>query len=116
MKKILLYVVLKEIFKKKVKDFNLDQLSELLIELDINNHNLTPVIEGLNGLSTPHLEYRLQELTFYNILSQSPSYHITEKGIIYINGQTKTIYENEYYKDFIELTNKLIDKILIIFY
>jgi len=46
MKKKLLYVVLKEIFEKKVKNFNLDQLSELLIELDANNHNLTPVIEG----------------------------------------------------------------------
>ena len=113
MKKILLYVVLKEIFEKKVKDFNLDQLSKLLIELDINNHNLTPVIEGLNGLSTPHLEYRIQELILYNILNQSSPYHLTENGIIYINGQTKTIYENEDYKDFIELTNKLIDKILI---
>jgi len=116
MKKKLLYVVLKEIFEKKVKDFNLDQLSELLIELDTHSHNLTPVIEGLNGLSTPHLEYRLQELIIYNILNQSSPYHLTEKGIMYINEQTKTIYENEDYKDFIKVTNKLIDKILIMSY
>ena len=113
MKKKLLYVVLKEIFEKKVKDFNLDQLSELLIELDVNNHNLTPVIEGLNGLCTPHLEYRLCELVIFNILNQGSPYHLTKNGLEYINEQTKPIYENQDFKGFLELTNKLIDEILI---
>lgn len=109
-KKNMLYIILKEIFEKKIKNFNLNQLSKLLIELDANNYNLTPVIETLHGLNTPYLENRLQELIIFNILNQNSYYHLTEEGILYINEQTKLIYENDDYKDFIEITNKIIDK------
>jgi len=113
MKKILLYIVLKEILNKEIENFSSKQLSELLIELDANNYNLTEIIEDLNGLSTPHLEYRLQELIIFNILNQSTLYYLTANGITYINEQTKITYENKEYKDFIELTGKLIDKVFL---
>ena len=113
MKKIKFYVVLKEIFKRKIDSLDINQLSKLLIAFDDNDINLTPVIEGLNGLCTPHLEYRLRELVIFNILNQGSPYHLTKSGLEYISEQTKTIYENEEYKDFIEITNKLIDEILI---
>jgi len=112
--KNMLYVVLKEIFKK-IKNFNLDQFSKFLIKLDAANYNLTPVIETLHGLNTPYLENRLQELIIFNILNQTSSiyYTLTKEGVKYINEQTKLIYENDDYKDFIETTNKLIDKIFM---
>lgn len=112
-KKILFFVVLKEIFERKIEGFNLDQLSELCIELDVNNYNLTSIIEGLNGLSTPHLEYRLQELIIFGILNKNTSYYLTKKSIVYVDEQTKIIYENKDYKDFIGLTNKLVGGIFL---
>jgi len=110
----MLFVVLKEIFKKQTKGFNLEQFSKLLIELDANNYNLTFVAETIHGLNTPHLENKLQELIIFNILNQSSSiyYNSTEEGITYIDEQTKIVYKNIEYKDFIELTGKLIDKII----
>ncbi len=113
MKKLKLYVVLKEIFERKIDSLKINELSKLLIALDDNDINLTPVIEGLNGLCTPHLEYRLHELVIFNILNQGSPYHLTKSGLEYINEQTKPIYENQDFKGFLELTKKLIDEILI---
>lgn len=113
MKKLLLYVILKEIFEKKKGSLSIDQLSKLLIMLDEKDFNLTPIIEGLNGLSTPYLEYRIHELVIFNILNQSSPYHLTESGLEYINEQTKPIYEDKKFKKFLEITDNLINKFLI---
>lgn len=113
MKDLLLYIVLKEIFKKKKKGIEINQLSKLLIELDYRNFNITPVIESLNGLSTPHLEYIIHELVIFNILNKGSSYHLTEKGLEYIDEQIKPIHKWEKYKKFLEVTNHLINEHII---
>ncbi len=115
MKRLLLFIVLKEIFEKKMTilttDQLINQLSKLLIILDNAGWNLTPVIESIDGLSTPYLKGKVCDWIIFDILNYEPTYHLTKVGLKYIEKQTEHIYKDETYKNFIKLTRDTIDKL-----
>ncbi|MHA1251313.1 MAG: hypothetical protein ACTSRP_15090 [Candidatus Helarchaeota archaeon] len=114
MKKLLFYTILNEIYKKtKLTEINEEKLSKLLIELDKEGFTLTPVIESLNGLCTPYLKYKLEDLIIFNILNQSSPLHLTKEGLEYIVSETKQIYNNSDFKPFLKSVKKLIEKYII---
>ncbi|MHA1455849.1 MAG: hypothetical protein ACTSR5_07675 [Promethearchaeota archaeon] len=90
-----------KIYKKK--------LSNLLIELDKKGYNLTPIIENINGLTTPYLKYKLQDLMIFNILDHaSEPMFITEEGLSYINKEIEALQKEPQYRKFLKITNDLI--------
>ncbi len=112
MKKLLLYTVLNEIYKiKKKGKIKEEQFSNLLIELDKAGFTLTPVIESLNGLCTPYLKYRLDELVIFNILNQS-SLVLTKEGLDYVSKEIEQIYQDPRYKTFLKTAKALIEKVM----
>lgn len=120
---------------KRIMDFkgsNLipyKDLSKILIELNAKGYNMTPIIAGPKGMTTPYLKYGIQDLYIFNFLdlvddesNVKTDYEnikdyllcFTEDGIKYmvnsINEEIKPYMNSIKYQEFSKTFNKVLKK------
>jgi len=86
---ILLLAVIEALDKMGMLDER--DLSRALIEIDKKGFTLTPIIAGIDGLATPRLRYKIDDLVIYRILDGIKSLHLTAPGKEYIDKKIATI-------------------------
>ena len=107
----LIFYAIKLLSKKEKKSIEESLLSKFLIKLNKRGINLTPVIMGANGLSTPYLKYTLQDYLIYHIIKWSSPIELTEEGEQYIDEKIKILTEqpgfSEYKQNFQEVLSDI---------
>lgn len=111
MNESLLFFLLSEITKRnRSREINKKKLSKVIIQLDQEGFNITPVIAGIKDLTTPYLKYIIEDLRIFNIMTKSSPLEITNEGIKYINSKIQNIYKDPEYRTFIDTTGRIIEE------
>lgn len=110
-KDYLIFYAIKLLSENKKTSIEESLLSEFLIKLNKRGINLTPIIMGANGLSTPYLKYTLQDYLIYHIIKWSSPIELTEVGKQYIDEKIKLLTQlpnfPEYKQNFQEVLSEI---------